>query len=78
MAQSAASSREQRVGNTKRLTSVMRKGGRRFSTRIREFPSFQSDARSQPPRLRRPSMNACSVCQQQGLKSPLYETERKK
>lgn len=32
----------------------------------------------QPPRLRRPRMNACSVCLQHGLKSPLYAAERKK
>ncbi|CAK6975188.1 Hypothetical predicted protein [Scomber scombrus] len=50
----ATSSREEKVGNAKRLTSVMRKRGRRFSTRIREFPSFQSDARSPAPSLALP------------------------
>lgn len=32
----------------------------------------------QPPRSRCPRMNACSVCRYQGLKSSLYEADRKK
>lgn len=57
----SSSSREERTENAKRLTSAEKKGGRRCSTRIREFPSLQSDARSPAPSLALPE-NECLLC----------------
>ena len=59
----------------------MRKGGRRFSTRIREFPSFQSDARSPAPSLALPEYECLLCVSVPGLKELLvwgWEEKKKK